>query len=106
MAATHDLGSCAERRESSSLSWGTKIGVLAELVEGAFLLRRYSSKNCYHWFESNTLRQIIVSLAQLAEQCDNQQYEFLVRGSHSGDCNGFQNHRLIPTGVRVPHLSP
>ena len=52
-----DLGSGAERRESSSLLGGTKIGVLAELVEGAFLLRRYSSKNCYHWFESNTLRQ-------------------------------------------------
>ena len=32
------------------------LGVLAELVEGAFLLRKYTSKG-YHWFESNTLRQ-------------------------------------------------
>ncbi len=45
-------------RESSSLSWGTKIGVLAELVEGTFLLRRQAGKNLLHWFESNTLRQM------------------------------------------------
>ena len=36
-------------------------GALAELVEGTFLLRRQAGKNLLHWFESNTLRQVLVS---------------------------------------------
>ena len=34
-------------------------GELAELVEGTFLLRRQADKNLLHWFESNTLRQVL-----------------------------------------------
>ena len=34
-----------------------QFGVLAELVEGTFLLRKHTPKG-YHWFESNTLRHL------------------------------------------------
>ena len=46
------------RSVSSNLTASAKHGVLAELVEGTFLLRRHTVKKLCHWFESNTLRHL------------------------------------------------